>query len=147
MLQQRGPDARRLALGMDEELGELEEAAALDGSGVADGLARAGVLGDPPLRGVLGQVRQQGLQARPHDGEIGVPGLSMARRQVADGRHEDVEGGARVGGRAATQSVGLAHRSGEGSSRQSKMRSRCQVPRTSSQKTTHSSPERVTTLK
>ena len=73
---QGGSHAGRLAVGVDEELGQLEEAAALDRSGITDELAVRRVLGDPPLGGVLGEAlehRRELAQSSSGSGSHGAP--------------------------------------------------------------------------
>jgi hypothetical protein len=110
-------ETRGLTTGPDEELGELEEAVALDRSGIPNERAVGLVLGHPPLGGLRPEMGQQGFQAQVEGVPIERPLDPLAREQLFHGRHRDVEGLARVIRRSAAdpdRGIGGAFRRGIG---------------------------------
>ena len=96
-LQQSGSDTGRLALGVHEELGELEEAAALDRAGVADEPRRRPR--PPTTRRHARREAETAARARAHTlSRSGFPRLAQAAREVGDRRPRRLEASARVGG-------------------------------------------------
>ena len=111
-VEERPADASRLVLGMNEELGQLEQSAALERAGIADDLAGPVVLGHPPLGGMRRQEVEERLLVVPDLVGIRVPRRALARGQLAHGRDEDVEARAFVVRRGRTHVKAGWHRHG-----------------------------------
>ena len=102
------PTALRLEARTDEQLGQLEEAAALDRARVPDQLRAVGSLGNPPLGRVIGQESVDRLDPLPPRVGVALQWRPVPAPEVGSRDPQQVVAGADVGRRSATDDRGCA---------------------------------------